>query len=77
MPEMNGLQLAEHIRARGLTLPILLITGWGLELEAERVQEAGITDVLPKPFDGDQLRTTLARLASSSPITAHPVPAAL
>ncbi len=76
MPEMNGLQLAERIRARGLTLPILLITGWGLELEAERVQEAGITDVLPKPFDGDQLRATLARLAALPPAP-QPVPAAL
>ncbi len=76
MPEMNGLQLAERIRARGLTLPILLITGWGLELETERVQEAGITDVLPKPFDGDQLRAALARLVAAKPPSPQPVPAA-
>ncbi|MER3419317.1 MAG: hypothetical protein C4290_01780 [Chloroflexota bacterium] len=77
MPEMNGLQLAERIRALGLTVPILLITGWGLELETERMQEAGITEILPKPFDGDQLRAALARLAAPKPSTPQPAPVAL
>lgn len=67
MPEINGLQLAEELRARGHTLPVLLITGWGLELESERVQTVGVTDILPKPFDGEKLRAKLAAITTEPP----------
>ncbi len=60
MPEISGIQLAEMARARGFVLPILLITGWGLELDPEKVRESGINDILPKPFDGEKLRSRLA-----------------
>ncbi|MFN8557140.1 MAG: response regulator [Dehalococcoidia bacterium] len=62
MPEMNGVQLAEAIRARGGTMPILLTTGWGLELDVDEMRAAGITDILPKPFDIARLRAKLAEL---------------
>ncbi len=65
MPEINGLQLTEMIRDRGYTGPILLTTGWGMELEAERIHAIGVTDILPKPFDGERLRAKLAGLAAS------------
>jgi PAS domain S-box-containing protein len=67
MPEINGLQLAETLRARGHIQPVLLITGWGLELESDRVQSVGVTDILPKPFDGEKLRAKLAAITSDPP----------
>jgi PAS domain S-box-containing protein len=67
MPEVNGLQLAETLRARGHTQPVLLITGWGLELETDRVQAVGVTDILPKPFDGEKLRAKLAAITAEPP----------
>jgi PAS domain S-box-containing protein len=70
MPEINGLQLAGMIRERGFALPILLITGWGLELEVEKVRAAGVTDVLPKPFDGDKLRAALAAIPALGRVAA-------
>jgi len=77
MPEINGLQLAETLRARGHTQPVLLITGWGLELETDRVQAVGVTDILPKPFDGEKIRAKLAAITSEPPARQeHLVPAA-
>jgi CheY-like chemotaxis protein/two-component sensor histidine kinase len=62
MPEMNGLQLTEALRARGHTLPVYLITGWGLELDPDEVRRTGVTDILPKPFDATKLRALLASI---------------
>lgn len=64
MPEINGLQLTEELRSRGYTQPVLLITGWGFELEVDRVRALGVSGILPKPFDGEKLRAKLAAITA-------------
>ncbi len=70
MPEGGGEATRRILAERPeLSVCVLLITGWGLELEAERVHESGVTDILPKPFDGERLRTKLA--AITAPVAAR------
>jgi PAS domain S-box-containing protein len=64
MPGMNGLQLISAIREQGLDVPCVLVTGWGLEVDAEDVHAAGAQLVLPKPFSVAQLREALGAIAS-------------
>ena len=55
MPVMDGLELVKRIRARGLRMPIVMISS---TKDQDRVQEAiqaGVTDYLTKPFDDAQL----------------------
>jgi CheY-like chemotaxis protein len=61
MPEMNGFDLARHIRASEHHARILLIalTGWGQEQDLRRSREAGIDHHLVKPPNIDQLRALL------------------
>ena len=55
MPEMTGLQLAEHLHARGSRLPILLITGLPSPSIVARASELGIERVLEKPPNEDDV----------------------
>ena len=61
MPEMNGLDLARQIRARRLDLPVILLTGFGANLSAEDLKEAGICELLEKPISLNTLADALQR----------------
>jgi len=50
MPEMTGLELAERLRADGVGIPIMLITGLPLSSLVARAAELGIDKVLEKPL---------------------------
>ena len=69
MPEMTGLALAAQLRAVRPDLPIILVTGYAAALTAEKVEAAGIRQVLLKPFNirGLAVAIRAALLAESSP----------
>jgi CheY-like chemotaxis protein/HPt (histidine-containing phosphotransfer) domain-containing protein len=67
MPEMDGLQLARELRARGLTgggragrLPIVALTANTLRSTVDQCHNAGMDDVLVKPVSLSQLAERLA-----------------
>ena len=55
MPGMNGLELQEILAARGVQLPIIIITGQGDKLMKLQALDAGAIDVFQKPFDDEAL----------------------
>ncbi len=57
MPHLGGVQLAERLRAAGISTPVVLVTGYA---QASDPLPPGVL-VLPKPFAGEALLTTLAR----------------
>jgi CheY-like chemotaxis protein len=66
MPEINGLQLISAIRAAGLTMPCLLVTGWGMELSDDVIRHAGAQGVLSKPFAAAELRAAMAAAVAAT-----------
>lgn len=57
MPGMDGFALNDALRARGLRLPIIFMTGFEDKSYALRAQAAGAACFLTKPFqEGDVLR---------------------
>jgi len=66
MPDMSGLEVARKIHRRHPDTTIVLITGWETGLEPSQIQDAGISQVLYKPFRIEQLaelvKSTSARL---------------
>lgn len=55
MPEISGLQLQEMMAARGLRLPVIVITGHGDVAMAVRAMKQGAHDFLEKPFNDQAL----------------------
>jgi CheY-like chemotaxis protein len=62
MPNMNGLELVEAIRAIDKTLPVVLITTKGDPGDAEKGVAAGATAYITKPINGAQLIETVRTL---------------
>lgn len=66
MPELDGLELVERVRARGVSLPILLISGRVSRSLRERAAQLGVDRVLEKPLS-DAGFIESVRLALASP----------
>lgn len=50
MPGMNGLELQEELRTRGIAIPVIILTGYGDVPMAVRAVQAGAVDFIEKPF---------------------------
>ena len=68
MPELNGYQLAQRIRATvwGRRAMLIAITGWGLEEDKRRARMAGFDEHVTKPFDPNDLDVLLRRAPARS-----------
>jgi CheY-like chemotaxis protein len=66
MPEMSGWEVAEAIRRRSSTTPIVLITGMIDSEVMRRADERGLP-VVPKPFRVEMLRMVVAKALQASP----------
>ena len=70
MPEMDGLELQQHLTDRSLDFPLIVITGHGDVPLAVRAMKAGAVDFIEKPFTSEailnSLDMALSRLAASS-----------
>ncbi len=62
MPEMDGLQLAEHINRSDTTIPVIIMTGYPSLDNAIRTIHNGVVDFLIKPVNLNQMELCLRRV---------------
>jgi CheY-like chemotaxis protein len=55
MPRISGWEVGKAIKEINPKVPIAMITGWGMELNREKMGESGIDLVISKPFNFDQV----------------------
>ena len=65
MPELTGLEVAEAIRARGCTTPIVMISGYATPDDQRRAVQAGLRFVR-KPFTFAQFEATMAAVVQQA-----------
>lgn len=51
MPGMDGLEVQEALKSKGVTLPVIIMTGHGDVSLAVRAMKAGAIDFIEKPFE--------------------------
>src|SRR3954447_11058005 len=70
MPGLDGLAVTRRLRAKGLRVPILLLTARDAVHERVAGLDAGADDYLVKPFDADELSARVrALLRRNAPVT--------
>jgi len=64
MPRMDGLSTLRRLRAddRYQTVPIIMLTGSGLERDERQARAQGVTEFLTKPYPSGQLIQMVERL---------------
>lgn len=62
MPDMDGMELLDELRAKGRWFPVIVVTGYPDSNLAARARHAGVRAVLKKPFN-DKLLMDLVRKA--------------
>ena len=72
MPGKSGLELLRSLRARGSSMPVILMSGFA-DAEAITEQTASQRALLfSKPFDVDDLRTAIVNIDAAMRVTAPP-----
>jgi PAS domain S-box-containing protein len=55
MPDMSGWEVAERINEEKPGLAVVLVTGWGTSLDEADANKRGVTAIVQKPFEIDEL----------------------
>jgi len=63
MPEVSGWDVARSCREHRRNMPVILISGWGAQLDGEASRK--VDAVLPKPFQMDELKETIDKVMTS------------
>lgn len=63
MPNMNGLEMVEKLKANGNTVPVIMLTTEGAADLIQRAKAAGAKGWLVKPFQPDQLVAAVTKIA--------------
>jgi CheY-like chemotaxis protein len=70
MPGMDGVELAEEVRARRPWTPVVIVTGYGSLANEQRAHAAGVSAFVRKPLSPEMIEETAvyARQATEQPV---------
>jgi len=60
MPDVDGLEAQQRLQARGIGLPVIMLTGHGDVTIAVRAMKAGAIDFIEKPFEKSVLLAAIS-----------------
>lgn len=75
MPEMDGLTMVRALKERGVTLPIIVMTGHGDVPMAVQAMKEGAIDFLEKPFDDEVMLSAIRAAIATGAKGGKPAPA--
>ena len=55
MPLKNGWEVAKWVKTKIPQIPVILITGWGTNLDEEKIKESGVDLIIGKPFEVSEI----------------------
>jgi CheY-like chemotaxis protein len=72
MPGMNGLAVAERVKARKPWIPVVIVTGYGTKENEERAEAAGVVEFLHKPLSPEAIEASAAKAMKTAEPAAAP-----
>jgi DNA-binding NtrC family response regulator len=60
MPGMDGIALAEEMKARRPWTPVVIVTGYGTQANEQRARAAGVSAFLNKPLSPEMIEDSAA-----------------
>lgn len=67
LPDMGGLSVCQQFRSRGVTAPILILSGEARVMTKIRLLDAGANDYLTKPFSLGEMKARLRAIMRNLP----------
>ena len=62
MPDISGWDVSKMVKQRKPKVPVIIVTGWGLDPDPQKVKESKVDRLLTKPFQIDQLEKIIKDL---------------
>lgn len=75
MPGMDGVEVAEKVKARQPWTPVVIVTGYGSGKSEERARAAGVSEFLHKPLSPEMIEASAAKALQPAPAAAALTPA--
>jgi CheY-like chemotaxis protein len=60
MPDVNGWEVAKAVKEQDPNAVVVLVTGWGVQIEADAARLRGVDLILPKPYTVEEVQRVLA-----------------
>jgi CheY-like chemotaxis protein len=62
MPDISGWEVSKTVKQRNPNVPVVVITGWGVTPDPDKIREAKVDSIIHKPFQIDQLEKIIQDL---------------
>jgi len=64
MPDISGLEVASTVKTNNPETKVILVTGWGIQLDTKDLERQGVDTVIAKPLDKENVLATIDWLLS-------------
>jgi CheY-like chemotaxis protein/putative methionine-R-sulfoxide reductase with GAF domain len=61
-PDISGWEVSKSVKRQNPSVPVVLITAWGVEPDPYKIKNSGVDFVINKPFQIDQLEKIITNL---------------
>jgi len=62
MPDISGWEVSQAVKEKRPEVPVVVITGWGVDPDPNKVKDSKVDLIITKPFQVDQLEKTIRDL---------------
>ncbi|CUT02538.1 response regulator, partial [Candidatus Chrysopegis kryptomonas] len=55
LPDVNGWEISKATKQKNKNIPVIILTGWGIDVPEDEAKRRGADYIITKPFDLDEL----------------------
>ncbi|MCD6358977.1 MAG: response regulator, partial [Dehalococcoidia bacterium] len=64
MPDVSGWEVSKVVKREKPGVPVLLVTGWGVQFDIDEARKSGVDEIITKPFTKEELYGRVTELLS-------------